>query len=166
MGKQSIKVDSEGVLNTVKLHFQNEPARHKLLDVIGDLSLIGKPIRGKIVATKPGHTANIEFAKILKKHLSEKRRLLGIPKYEPDKEPLYDVMQISQLLPHRFPFLLVDKIVELSETHVVGIKNVTLNEPFFQGHFPDNPTFQTPPMNILKPQQETCGWNKIRIPLI
>lgn len=141
MGKQSIKVDSEGVLNTVKLHFQNEPARHKLLDVIGDLSLIGKPIRGKIVATKPGHTANIEFAKILKKHLSEKRRLLGIPKYEPDKEPLYDVMQISQLLPHRFPFLLVDKIVELSETHVVGIKNVTLNEPFFQGHFPDNPIF-------------------------
>lgn len=141
MGKQSIKVDSEGVLNTVKLHFQNEPARHKLLDVIGDLALIGKPIRGKIVATKPGHTANVEFAKILKKHLTEKRRLLGIPKYDADKEPLYDVVQISQMLPHRFPFLLVDKIVELSETHVVGIKNVTMNEPFFQGHFPDNPIF-------------------------
>lgn len=141
MGKQSIKVDSEGVLNTVKLHFQNEPARHKLLDVIGDLALIGKPIRGKIVATKPGHTANIEFAKILKKHLTEKRRLLGIPKYDPDKEPVYDVVQISQLLPHRFPFLLVDRIIELSETQVVGIKNVTMNEPFFQGHFPDNPIF-------------------------
>lgn len=141
MGKQSIKIDSEGVLNTVKLHFQNEPARHKLLDVIGDLALIGKPIRGKIVATKPGHTANVEFAKILKKHLTEKRRLLGIPKYDPEKEPLYDVVQISQMLPHRFPFLLVDKIVELSETHVVGIKNVTMNEPFFQGHFPDNPIF-------------------------
>lgn len=141
MGKQSIKVDSEGVLNTVKLHFQNEPARHKLLDVIGDLSLIGKPIRGKIVATKPGHTANIEFAKILKKHLTEKRRLLGVPKYEPEKEPVYDVMQICQMLPHRSPFLLVDKIVELSATHVVGIKNVTMNEPFFQGHFPDNPIF-------------------------
>ena len=141
MGKQSINIDAEGVLNTVKLHFQNEPARHKLLDVIGDLALIGKPIRGKIVATKPGHTANVEFAKILKKHLTEKRRLLGIPKYEPDKEPLYDVMQITQMLPHRFPFLLVDKIVELSETHVVGIKNVTMNEPFFQGHFPDNPIF-------------------------
>ena len=141
MGKKSIKVDSEGVLNTVKLHFQNEPARHKLLDVIGDLALIGKPIRGKIVATKPGHTANIEFARILKKHLTEKRRLLGIPKYDPDKEPLYDVIRISQLLPHRYPFLLVDRIVELSDTHVVGIKNVTVNEPFFQGHFPDNPIF-------------------------
>ena len=141
MGKQSIKVDSEGVLNTVKLHFQNEPARHKLLDVIGDLALIGKPIRGKIVATKPGHTANVEFAKILKKHLTEKRRLLGIPKYDPDKEPVYDIIQVSQMLPHRFPFLLVDKIVELSESHVVGIKNVTMNEPFFQGHFPENPIF-------------------------
>lgn len=141
MGKQSINVDSEGVLNTVKLHFQNEPARHKLLDVIGDLALVGKPIRGKIVATKPGHTANVEFAKILKKHLTEKRRLFGIPKYDPDKEPLFDVVGISRMLPHRFPFLLVDKIVELSDTHVVGIKNVTLNEPFFQGHFPDNPIF-------------------------
>lgn len=141
MGKQSIKVDSEGVLNTVKLHFQNEPARHKLLDVIGDLALIGKPIRGKIVATKPGHTANVEFAKILKKNLTEKRRLFGIPKYDPDKEPLYDVIGISKMLPHRFPFLLVDKIIELSETHVVGIKNVTINEQLFQGHFPDNPIF-------------------------
>lgn len=141
MGKQSIKVDSEGVLNTVKLHFQNEPARHKLLDVIGDLALIGKPIQGKIVATKPGHTANVEFAKILKRHLVEKRRLLGIPKYDPDKEPVYDVNKISQLLPHRFPFLLVDKIIELTENHVVGIKNVTMNEPFFQGHFPNNPIF-------------------------
>ncbi len=141
MGKQSIKVDSEGVLNTVKLHFQNEPARHKLLDVIGDLALIGKPIQGKIVATKPGHTANVEFAKILKKQLLEKRRLLGIPKYDPEKEPLYDINRISQLLPHRFPFLLVDKIIELTENHVVGIKNVTMNEPFFQGHFPNNPIF-------------------------
>jgi UDP-3-O-[3-hydroxymyristoyl] N-acetylglucosamine deacetylase/3-hydroxyacyl-[acyl-carrier-protein] dehydratase len=141
MGKQSIKVDSEGVLNTVKLHFQNEPARHKLLDVIGDLALIGKHIQGKIVATKPGHTANVEFAKILKKHLTEKRRLLGIPKYEPDKDPIYDINQISQMLPHRYPFLLVDKIIELTENHVVGIKNVTMNEPFFQGHFPNNPIF-------------------------
>lgn len=141
MGKQSIRVDSEGVLNTVKLHFQNEPARHKLLDVVGDLALVGKPIRGKIVATKPGHTANVEFAKILKKHLTEKRRLFGIPKYDPDKEPLFDVMSISRHLPHRFPFLLVDKIVELSDSHIVGIKNVTMNEPFFTGHFPDNPVF-------------------------
>jgi UDP-3-O-[3-hydroxymyristoyl] N-acetylglucosamine deacetylase/3-hydroxyacyl-[acyl-carrier-protein] dehydratase len=141
MGKPSIKVDSEGVLNTVKLHFQNEPARHKLLDVIGDLALIGKPIKGKIVATKPGHTANVEFARILKKLLTEKRRLMGIPKYDPDKEPIYDSVQISKLLPHRYPFLLVDKIIDIGDQFVVGIKNVTFNEGFFQGHFPGNPVF-------------------------
>jgi UDP-3-O-[3-hydroxymyristoyl] N-acetylglucosamine deacetylase/3-hydroxyacyl-[acyl-carrier-protein] dehydratase len=141
MGKPGIKVDSEGVLNTVKLHFQNEPARHKLLDVIGDLALIGKPIRGKIVATKPGHTANVEFAKLLKKNLTEKRRLMGIPRYDPDKEPVFDSVQITKLLPHRFPFLLVDKIIEIDQQHVVGIKNITYNESFFQGHFPDNPVF-------------------------
>jgi UDP-3-O-[3-hydroxymyristoyl] N-acetylglucosamine deacetylase/3-hydroxyacyl-[acyl-carrier-protein] dehydratase len=141
MGKPSVKVDSEGVLNTVKLHFQNEPARHKLLDVIGDLALIGKPIRGKIVATKPGHTANVEFARILKKQMTEKRRLMGIPKYDPDKEPIYDAIQISKLLPHRYPFLLVDKIIDIGDQFVVGIKNVTFNEGFFQGHFPGNPVF-------------------------
>jgi UDP-3-O-[3-hydroxymyristoyl] N-acetylglucosamine deacetylase/3-hydroxyacyl-[acyl-carrier-protein] dehydratase len=141
MGKPGIKVDSEGVLNTVKLRFQNEPARHKLLDVIGDLALVGKPIRGKIVATKPGHTSNVEFAKILKKQLTEKRRLNGVPKFDPDKEPVYDVKQVMNLLPHRFPFLLVDKIIEISNTHVVGIKQITLNEFYFQGHFPDNPIF-------------------------
>lgn len=141
MGKPGVKVDSEGVLNTVKLHFPNEPARHKLLDVIGDLALIGKPIRGKIVATKPGHTANVEFAKILKKQLTEKRRLFGIPKYDPDKEPVLDNMEVSRMLPHRFPFLMVDKIIELTPNQVVGVKNVTINEAFFQGHFPDNPVF-------------------------
>lgn len=142
LGKPDLKIDPEGgVLNTIKLHFQNEPARHKLLDVIGDLSLIGKPIRGKIVATKPGHTANIEFAKILKKVLVEKRRLSGVPKYDPDKEPVMDVAEVMNLLPHRYPFLLVDKIIEVSETHVVGVKNITMNEHFFQGHFPNNPVF-------------------------
>lgn len=142
LGRPDLKIDSEGgVLNTIKLHFQNEPARHKLLDVIGDLSLIGKPIRGKIVATKPGHTANIEFAKILKKALIEKRRLSGVPKYDPDKEPVMDVTEVMNLLPHRYPFLLVDKIIEVSETQVVGVKNITMNEYFFQGHFPNNPVF-------------------------
>lgn len=141
MGKPSVKVDSEGILNTVKLRFPNEPARHKLLDVIGDLSLIGKPIKGKIVATKPGHMANVEFAKILKKQLTEKKRLIGIPRYDPDKEPVMDVNQIAKTLPHRYPFLLVDKVIELSATHVVGIKNVTMDEFFFPGHFPDNPVF-------------------------
>lgn len=141
MNKPGVKVDSEGVLNTVKLHFQNEPARHKLLDVIGDLALIGKPIRGKIMATKPGHTANVEFAKILKKVLLEKRRLHGVPKYDPEKEPVFDVLQIMKMLPHRPPFLMVDKILEINDNYVVGLKNVTMNEAFFQGHFPGNPIF-------------------------
>ncbi|HMX38969.1 MAG TPA: bifunctional UDP-3-O-[3-hydroxymyristoyl] N-acetylglucosamine deacetylase/3-hydroxyacyl-ACP dehydratase [Saprospiraceae bacterium] len=141
MGKPGVKIDSTGVLNTLKLHFPNEPARHKLLDVIGDLALIGKPILGKIMATKPGHTANVEFAKLLKKDLLEKRRLLGVPKYDPDKEPAMDVNEIARRLPHRFPFLLIDKIIEISASHVVGVKNVTMNEGFFQGHFPDNPVF-------------------------
>jgi UDP-3-O-[3-hydroxymyristoyl] N-acetylglucosamine deacetylase / 3-hydroxyacyl-[acyl-carrier-protein] dehydratase len=141
MGKPSIKVESEGVLNTVKLRFPNEPARHKLLDVMGDLALLGKPIKGKIVATKPGHTANVEFAKLLKKIYTEKRRLVGIPRYEPEKEPVMDFAGITELLPHRYPFLLVDKVIELSETHVVGIKNISMNEPWCQGHFPGNPIF-------------------------
>ncbi|MBL7804987.1 MAG: bifunctional UDP-3-O-[3-hydroxymyristoyl] N-acetylglucosamine deacetylase/3-hydroxyacyl-ACP dehydratase [Saprospiraceae bacterium] len=141
LGKPGVKVEAEGVLNTVQLRFQNEPARHKLLDVIGDLALIGKPIRGKIVATKPGHTANVEFAKLLKKHLTDQRRLLGIPKYDPEKEPVYDNAGVTKMLPHRFPFLMVDKIMEISQNHVIGIKNVTMNEAFFQGHFPNNPIF-------------------------
>ncbi len=141
LNKPSITVDTAGVLNTIKLHFQNEPARHKLLDVVGDLALVGKPILGKIVASKPGHTANVEFAKILKKRMLEQRRLVGVPKYDPDKEPVYDINGVMNLLPHRYPFLLVDKIIEISEQHVVGIKNITMNEAFFQGHFPGNPVF-------------------------
>lgn len=142
LNRPNLDIDPQGgVLNTIKLHFQNEPARHKLLDVIGDLALVGKPIKGKIVATKPGHTANTEFAKILKKDMLEKRKLVGIPKYDPEKEPVLDINGVSKMLPHRYPFLLVDKIIEISNTHVVGIKNVTINEAFFQGHFPDNPVF-------------------------
>ncbi len=141
LGKPSIKVDKEGILNTVQLQFKNEPARHKLLDVIGDVSLLGKPIKGKIVATKPGHTANYEFTKLLKKQYIEERKLKGKPKYDPDKEPLFDTVKVASWLPHRYPFLLVDKIIELSESHVVGVKNITFNEGFFQGHFPGNPVF-------------------------
>lgn len=141
LGKPSIKVDKEGILNTVQLQFKNEPARHKLLDVIGDVSLLGKPIKGKIVATKPGHTANYEFTKLLKKQYIEDRKLKGKPKYDPDKEPLFDTVKVASWLPHRYPFLLVDKITELSESHVVGVKNITFNEGFFQGHFPGNPVF-------------------------
>lgn len=139
LGKPSVTVDSEGILNTIDLHFRNEPARHKLLDVIGDISLLGKPIKGRILATKPGHRANIEFTKVLRKHYMEQRKLKGKPKYDPDADPLFDTVAISKWLPHRHPFLLIDKIIELSDTHVVGVKNVTFNEGFFQGHFPDNP---------------------------
>jgi UDP-3-O-[3-hydroxymyristoyl] N-acetylglucosamine deacetylase / 3-hydroxyacyl-[acyl-carrier-protein] dehydratase len=141
LGKQSIRVEKTGILNTTSLKFENEPARHKLLDVLGDLTLLGKPIKGKIVARKPGHTANIEFTKLLKRKFVEQRKLKGRPKVDPDQPPIYDIEGIRRLLPHRYPFLLVDKIVEMSDTHIVGVKNVTLNEPFFQGHFPGNAIF-------------------------
>lgn len=139
LGKPSVKVEQEGVLNTLKLKFKNEPARHKLLDVIGDTALLGKPIKGRILATKPGHRSNVEFTKLLKKHYLEQRKLKGKPKYDPNKTPVFDLVRIAEWLPHRFPFLLIDKIIELSDQHVVGVKNVTFNETHFQGHFPNNP---------------------------
>ncbi|MEO1518164.1 MAG: bifunctional UDP-3-O-[3-hydroxymyristoyl] N-acetylglucosamine deacetylase/3-hydroxyacyl-ACP dehydratase [Bacteroidota bacterium] len=141
LNRPSVKIDREGILNTLDLRFENEVARHKLLDIVGDLALVGKPIKGRIVATKPGHTANVAFAKILKQQYKEQRKLKGKPKYDPDKEPLRNIVDILKLLPHRYPFVLVDKIIELSDTHVVGIKSVTFNEQFFQGHFPNNPVF-------------------------
>lgn len=139
IGKPSIRVTQQGVLNTLDLHFQNEPARHKLLDIMGDIALIGKPVKGRIIATRPGHAANVEFAKLLKKQYLEQRKSKGRPKYDPEKEPVFDTVAISRWLPHRHPFLLVDKIIELTENYVVGIKNVTFDEQFFAGHFPDNP---------------------------
>jgi len=139
LGRPTVKVEKEGILNTIELHFKNEPARHKLLDVIGDMALLGKPIKGKIVATKPGHKANVDFTRILKKHYQDRRKLKGKPRYDPEQEPLFDSVQIAKWLPHRYPFLLIDKIIELSEEHVVGVKNVTFNEYYFQGHFPNNP---------------------------
>lgn len=141
LGKPSITVEKEGVLNTLSLHFKNEPARHKLLDVIGDLSLLGRPIKGKIVASKPGHSVNVEFTKILKKHAMEQKKMKGRPVYDPDKEPIMTSEQIMARLPHRFPFLLVDKIIEMGENHVVGIKNISFTESCFQGHFPGNPVY-------------------------
>ena len=141
LGKQSIKVEKTGILNTTSLKFENEPARHKLLDVLGDLTLLGRPIKGKIVARKPGHTANIEFTKLLKRKMVEQRKLKGRPRVDPDQPPLYDIEAIRKLLPHRYPFLLVDKIIEMTDNYIVGVKNVTFNEPFFQGHFPGNSIF-------------------------
>ena len=137
--KEKIEVKSEGYLNNLELRFPNEPARHKLLDVIGDLALIGYPIKGRIIANRPGHSSNVEFAKKIKQYIKKNKHIKGIPTYNPTLPPVYDINYIEKKLPHRFPFLLVDKIIELSDTQIVGIKNVTFNEWFFQGHFPGNP---------------------------
>ena len=135
----TMHVKPEGVLNNLELHFPNEPARHKLLDIIGDLALIGMPFKGKIIATRPGHHANTEFARILRQMAKKEKAKKNIPKYNPNEEALIDIMGIQGLLPHRPPFLLVDKIIYLDEKTVVGIKNVSMNEPFFVGHFPGEP---------------------------
>jgi UDP-3-O-[3-hydroxymyristoyl] N-acetylglucosamine deacetylase/3-hydroxyacyl-[acyl-carrier-protein] dehydratase len=137
LGKPHIKVEEAGVLNNLTLHFQNEPARHKLLDIIGDLALVGKPIKGHILAARPGHKGNVDFARIIKQEI--KKRKKSAPKFDLSKEPIYDINDIEKLLPHRYPFLLVDKIIEMDDTSIVGVKNVTLNEPQFTGHFPSNP---------------------------
>ena len=137
--KKKIEVKSEGILNNIQLHFPNEPARHKLLDVVGDLALVGHSIKAHIIANRPGHASNVEFAKKIKQFIKKNKHLSDIPNYDPNQEAIYDIAQIERSLPHKFPFLLVDKIIELSDSHVVGIKNVTFNEHFFQGHFPGNP---------------------------
>ena len=137
--KKKIEVKSEGILNNIQLHFPNEPARHKLLDVVGDLALVGYPIKAHIIANRPGHASNVEFAKKIKQFIKKNKHLSDIPHYDPNQQAIYDISQIERSLPHKFPFLLVDKVIELSDSHVVGIKNVTFNEHFFQGHFPGNP---------------------------
>lgn len=140
LGQPKLSVaPSNGILNDKKLKFSTEPSRHKLLDLMGDLALVNKPIKGKIIVTQPGHTGNVAFANVLRALYKEQRKLKGKPKYDPNKEPVFDAIKIAEWLPHRYPFLLVDKIIELSDTHVVGVKNVTFNEPFFTGHFPNNP---------------------------
>jgi UDP-3-O-[3-hydroxymyristoyl] N-acetylglucosamine deacetylase/3-hydroxyacyl-[acyl-carrier-protein] dehydratase len=137
--KQNIEVKQEGILNNIQLHFTNEPARHKLLDVVGDLALVGFNIRAHIIASRPGHASNVEFAKKIKQYIKKNKHLSDVPHYDPNQPAIYDITQIEKALPHKYPFLLVDKIIELSDNHVVGIKNATYNEHFFQGHFPGNP---------------------------
>jgi len=136
--KDNIAVKSNGILDNLTLHWANEAARHKLLDVIGDLALVGTRIRGKIIANKPGHGVNTNFAKKLAKIIKTEKRN-NVPSYDLNLPPLLDIHQIMEILPHRPPFLLIDRIIELSETHVVGMKNVTMNENFFVGHFPGSP---------------------------
>ena len=136
--KETISVKENGILDNLTLHYPNEAARHKLLDIVGDLSLIGTKIQGKIIANKPGHFVNTQFAKKLSKLIKLEERN-NVPSYDINKEPVMDIHGIMDLLPHRPPFLLVDKILELSDSHVVGLKNVTMNEDFFVGHFPGAP---------------------------
>lgn len=136
--KDNISVKPNGILDNLTLHWANEAARHKLLDVIGDLALVGTRIRGKVIANKPGHQVNTQFAKKLAKIIKVEKRN-NVPVYDLNKTPLLDIHQIMDILPHRPPFLLVDRVLELSDKHVVGMKNVTMNENFFVGHFPGAP---------------------------
>ena len=136
--KTKITVQPNGILDNLSLHYPNEAARHKLLDVIGDLALVGKRIRGKVIARKPGHKVNVDFARKLSKIIKQEKRL-NAPIVDINQPPLMNVNDIMKMLPHRPPFLLVDKIFELSNTHVIGLKNVTMNEQFFVGHFPGAP---------------------------
>ncbi|MBR6758675.1 MAG: bifunctional UDP-3-O-[Bacteroidaceae bacterium] len=142
-----------GYLNNKPLVYENEPARHKLLDILGDIALVGRPIRGRILATRPGHTINNKFARFLCKEI--RRQDLQAPIYDPNKVPLMDTNKIRSLLPHRYPFLLVDKVIEMGEKHIVGVKNVSGNEPFFQGHFPQEPVM--PGVLIVEAMAQTGG---------
>lgn len=152
MGQPTVKAEALGYLNGA-LKFDNEPARHKLLDVIGDLSLIGMPIQGKVIASHPGHGVNTALAKQIRKQI--KKQEVQVPIYDDTVAPLFDINQIKGLLPHRYPFLLVDKIIEVTPTTVVGVKNVTSNEPFFQGHFPEEPVM--PGVLHLEAMAQTGG---------
>jgi len=137
--KLQITIDGIGVLNSTKLQYENEPARHKLLDIVGDLALVGKPIKAHILAARPGHSGNVRFAKVLKEQI-KKQQNQG-RHFDLTKDPVYDINDIERILPHRYPFLMVDKIIEIQENSILGVKNITMNEPQFTGHFPGNPVF-------------------------
>ena len=137
MGVPHMDATQLGYINHIPLVWDNEPARHKLLDIIGDLALIGKPIKGRIIATRPGHTINNKFARQIRKEI--KLHEIQAPVYNINEAPIMDVNRIRQLLPHRYPFALIDKVIAIGANHIVGVKNITVNEPFFQGHFPEEP---------------------------
>ena len=139
IGRPHVQTRAQGILSTTRLEFSNEPARHKLLDLIGDLKLIGTPLKGKIIATRPGHYSNVEFAKLVKQAIRKEKLKNIVPSFDPNAVPKYDINQIMSLLPHRPPFLLVDRIIEVTDLMILGLKNVSMNEPFFIGHFPGEP---------------------------
>jgi len=145
----------KGILNSTLLRHSNEPARHKLLDLIGDLSLVGMPIKGKIIATKPGHKTNIEFARLIQQQIKKEKQKNKAPVFNVNAKPLLDINEIRKRLPHRYPFLLVDKIIEMNESSVVGVKNVSYNEGFFVGHFPNEPVM--PGVLIIEAMAQVGG---------
>ena len=153
--QEHIQVNKIGILNNLNLHFDNECARHKLLDVIGDLALIGKRIKGRVVAKRPGHGPNTDFAKMLYKEYQKVISETTAPEYDPNIPPLYDINQIRKFLPHRNPFLLLDKVIEKGKDYCIGVKNVTMNEPFFVGHFPGEPVM--PGVLIIEAMAQAGG---------
>jgi UDP-3-O-[3-hydroxymyristoyl] N-acetylglucosamine deacetylase / 3-hydroxyacyl-[acyl-carrier-protein] dehydratase len=153
--RPGINTHTAGILNNTELRYPNEPARHKLLDIMGDIALVGHPIKGKIVATRPGHYANTRLAKIMRQEMKKALSKHDIPVYDASLPPVYSIEEIKKMLPHRFPFLMVDKIIALDESSIVGIKNVTFNESFFQGHFPDEPVM--PGVLLVEALAQTGG---------
>ncbi|MCM1320300.1 MAG: bifunctional UDP-3-O-[3-hydroxymyristoyl] N-acetylglucosamine deacetylase/3-hydroxyacyl-ACP dehydratase [Muribaculaceae bacterium] len=152
-GTDGHRLDKLGYINEKPLKWDNEPARHKLLDLMGDLALVGRPLQGRVVAVRPGHGINNKFTRMLRKEV--KHTEIQSPIYDPNKAPLIDVNGVRSLLPHRYPFLLVDKIIEMDKKHAVAVKNVTVNEPFFQGHFPQEPVM--PGVLIIEAMAQTAG---------